>query len=157
MLRGPRVKKRISLLGDFITSERVKRGLTQRQLAECSGLNASTISSIELGNLANPAWHIVEQLADALDMKTKNLMRLLPERKAVQMSNDDGERITWLQVRMSEDEKALLSDLAGEYGVSISALVRMMIVHVYEKRPSFVVRSVIAPRGKGFALASMSA
>jgi hypothetical protein len=56
------------------------------------------------------------------------------------MSNDERERATWLQVRMSEEEKALLATLSDEYGVSISAFVRMMIVHFEEKRPTVAMR-----------------
>jgi hypothetical protein len=64
----------------------------------------------------------------------------MAERREVTMNNEERERGTWLQVRMTEEEKTLLSQLADEYGVSISALVRMMVTHFDEKRPTVSVR-----------------
>lgn len=56
------------------------------------------------------------------------------------MSTDERDRGTWLQVRMTDEEKARLASLAEEYGVSISAFVRMMVAHFDEKRPTVSVR-----------------
>lgn len=56
------------------------------------------------------------------------------------MNMEDRERGTWLQVRMTEEEKALLTELSTEYGMSISAFVRMMITHFDEKRPTVAIR-----------------
>ena len=50
------------------------------------------------------------------------------------------ERGTWLQVRMSDEEKSLLTELASEYGLSVSAFVRMMVAHFDEKRPTVSLR-----------------
>lgn len=61
-------------------------------------------------------------------------------RKEVEMAMEDRERGTWLQVRLTEDEKGLLAALAEEYGVSISAFVRMMMMHFDEKRPTVAIR-----------------
>lgn len=152
---GPRAKKRGSMLGDFVNSERLRRGLTQHQLADCSDMTASTISNIETGKLVNPSWYILEKLAHSLDVQTEDIVRLLPDKGidaiqykwydefwkgGVQMNNDERERATWLQVRMTEEEKALLSELSIEYGLSISAFVRMMIAHFDEKRPTVSIR-----------------
>lgn len=152
---GPKAKKRNSPLGEFITTERVRRGLTQTQLAERGGMTASTISNIETGKIAKPTWCILEQLARALDAQVEDIAQLVPVygidaiqykwydefwKGGVQMSNDERERATWLQVRMSEEEKALLSTLSEQYGLSISAFVRMMIAHFDEKRPTVSVR-----------------
>ena len=152
---GSRDKVRNSPLGQFITTARVERGLTQIQLAECSGLYTSVISMIETGKLRNPRQRVIEQLAHALTLQVQDIACLLPEsgidnvqykwydeymKGGTQMSNDEKDRPTWLQVRMSEDEKVLLAALSDEYGLSISAFVRMMIAHFDEKRPTVSVR-----------------
>ena len=50
------------------------------------------------------------------------------------------ERDTWIQVRLSESEKAMLTNIAAEYGVSASAMVRMMTQYFVETRPVVSVR-----------------
>ncbi len=57
------------------------------------------------------------------------------------------ERKKWLQVRVSEDERELITELAGEYGMDDSTFIRSMIAFVDQKRPPLV----IVPMGKGFA------
>ena len=56
------------------------------------------------------------------------------------MSSSERDRGTWLQVRMSDEEKLTLAKLAEEYDVSISALVRLMIAYVDEKHPVLSLR-----------------
>jgi hypothetical protein len=65
------------------------------------------------------------------------------------MSNEVRERGAWLQVRVSEGEKARLTQLADDYGVSMSALVRMMLTHFEEKKPT--VSMVFVPKGAPLA------
>lgn len=50
------------------------------------------------------------------------------------------ERDTWLQVRMSNEEKLMLAALAAAYDVTLSQMVRMMIAHFDEKRPTISLR-----------------
>jgi replication initiation and membrane attachment protein DnaB len=45
----------------------------------------------------------------------------------------------WLQVRTTEDDKRLAKDLAKDYGVSLSELIRFALKHLDEQRPSFTV------------------
>jgi len=56
------------------------------------------------------------------------------------MNMEEQERGTWLQVRMSEEEKALLVKISAEYGLSISAFVRMMVTYFDDKRPTVAVQ-----------------
>lgn len=134
-------------------NKRHERGLTNERAQTRTTWN--TVSNIETGKLAKPTWYILEQLARALDVQVEDIAQLVSvygidtiqykwydewEKGGMQMSNDERERATWLQVRMSEDEKALLSTLSEEYGLSISAFVRMMIAHFDEKRPTVSVR-----------------
>lgn len=152
---GPVAKKRNNPLGEFLTQRRQRLALTQSQVAERAGLATATISLIETGKSAVPSMRVISQLAYALDCQIEEIAQLVSvygidtiqykwydewEKGGMQMSNDERERATWLQVRMSEDEKALLSTLSEEYGLSISAFVRMMIAHFDEKRPTVSVR-----------------
>jgi transcriptional regulator with XRE-family HTH domain len=52
---------------------RYKKRLTQEKLAEISGVDQSTISSIENNPDKIPAWPTVAKLAKALDMKPEEL------------------------------------------------------------------------------------
>lgn len=150
-----RARDRHSPLGQLITLARLQRGLTQKQLAERIGAYASVISMIENGKLPNPRRSIIEPLAKILGIQMKEINELLLENSIetaqykwydelvkgdIQMSNDDKERPSWLQVRMSEEDKTLLSKLSEDYGLSISAFVRMMIAYFDEKRPTVSVR-----------------
>lgn len=56
------------------------------------------------------------------------------------MSSSERDRGSWLQVRMSDEEKTALVRLAAEYDVSISTLVRLMIAYIDEKHPVLSVR-----------------
>lgn len=53
---------------------RVKPFLSQGRLAELSGVDQPTISRIESGEVANPAWDTVKKLADALDIDPRMLV-----------------------------------------------------------------------------------
>lgn len=48
---------------------RLKRGLTQEALAELSGVDQTTISSLELNPAMAPKWPTVYALCEALRMK----------------------------------------------------------------------------------------
>jgi transcriptional regulator with XRE-family HTH domain len=45
---------------------RTKKGLTQVQLSEQSGVSQQLISAIESGKVKNPTWQTVEQLKSVL-------------------------------------------------------------------------------------------
>lgn len=60
-----------------------------------------------------------------------------------------GEKTKFLQVRMSEDEREMVDELAGEYGMDASNFIRAMISFVDQHRP--VLR--IVPLKKESALA----
>ncbi|MCD8230709.1 MAG: helix-turn-helix domain-containing protein [Clostridiales bacterium] len=57
-------------LMNAIVEARKERHLTQKQLAEKTGIDQSDISKIETGN-ANPALSTLKRLADGLDMVLK--------------------------------------------------------------------------------------
>ncbi len=52
---------------------RKQLGLTQEQLAEKSGVDQTTISRLERGEIKRPRWEVVANLARALDVKPEEL------------------------------------------------------------------------------------
>lgn len=59
------------------------------------------------------------------------------------------ERNKWLQVRVSEEEREIIDDLAADYGMDASTFIRSMVAYVDEVRP----RLMIVPSGKELASA----
>lgn len=59
-----------------LVAARKEKHLTQKQLAEKTGIDQSDISKIETGN-ANPALSTLKRLADGLDMVLK--LELVPK------------------------------------------------------------------------------
>lgn len=58
---------------------RIRRGLTQAQLAAQSGVNQTTISDIETGRHLNPRLNTITQLAKALEIAPSRLRFTAPE------------------------------------------------------------------------------
>ena len=74
LLADPAVKKeydklapRYAIISEII-SARIKRGMTQRQIAEKMGTKQSAIARLESGN-SNPSISFLEKLARVLDYK----------------------------------------------------------------------------------------
>lgn len=61
-----------------IIEARKKNNLTQKQLAEKTGIDQADISKIETGN-ANPTIHMLQRLADGMDMILK--LEFIPKNK----------------------------------------------------------------------------
>jgi hypothetical protein len=66
------------------------------------------------------------------------------------MGDYDQEKYSWLQVRMTNEEKLELVELAEKYGVSLSAMVRMMTTYFLEKEP--VISMKFGPKADAPAL-----
>lgn len=60
-----------------IVDARKKSNLTQKQLAERTGINQSDISKLETGN-ANPTLQLLKRLAEGMDMVLK--LEFVPKR-----------------------------------------------------------------------------
>lgn len=56
----------------------------------------------------------------------------------------------WIQIRASENEKALAKQLADDYGTDVSNLVRALLQYADEQRPT-LVRTVVMQGGKVLA------
>lgn len=52
---------------------RKQQGLTQEQLAEKSGVDQTTISRLERGDIKRPRWEVVASIAQALKVKPEKL------------------------------------------------------------------------------------
>ena len=61
-----------------IVDARVSQNLTQKQLAECSGINQADISKLENGT-RNPSINLLKRLADGMDMALK--IEFVPKQK----------------------------------------------------------------------------
>ncbi|HEY5054371.1 MAG TPA: helix-turn-helix transcriptional regulator [Solirubrobacterales bacterium] len=62
-------------LGEAIRQLRVKRGLTQEDLAHEAGVTTGTLSLIERGH-ANPTWSTLKGVAAALGVSMADLSKL---------------------------------------------------------------------------------
>jgi transcriptional regulator with XRE-family HTH domain len=94
-----------SLLGEWVRRIRLEQGISQRALADRSGLSRSYVCDIERGRGAQPSLTTLDKLAAALGASRADLMRAsgLIDRAAVP--------------RESEEERRLLSvyrDLSDE-------------------------------------------
>ncbi len=66
------------LVGDNCLRIRLKRGLTQEQLAERSGLTQQYLSDLERGK-RNPTIVTIWEIAQALEVSHEELVRVLAE------------------------------------------------------------------------------
>ena len=118
----PRTTKRTaptagSLLGEWVRRARQEQGLSQRALADQSGLSRSYVCDIERGRGAEPSLTTLDKLAAALGASRADLMRAagLIDRALVP--------------RESEEERRLLSvyrDLSDEGQLNIMRFARFL-------------------------------
>lgn len=62
-------------LGEAVRELRVKRAITQEELAEGAGITPATLSLIERGQ-ANPTWDTARKIAAALGVSIGDLAKL---------------------------------------------------------------------------------
>lgn len=63
-------------LGEIITKIRISQSMTQKDLAEATGLAQCSISQIENNN-RNPSLHVFQAMAKALRMPGSKLLQLV--------------------------------------------------------------------------------
>ena len=73
------------------------------------------------------------------------------------MGMEENEKASWLQVRMTSEEKLEMVALAEEYNVSLSAMVRMMTTYFTEKKPVINVSLQFSPKADAPALEAAAA
>jgi len=70
----------MATLGELVRQQRSLAGLSQRELADTSGVPVTTIKKIENDTVANPGWHTVRALATAMQISLDTLAGGLPPR-----------------------------------------------------------------------------
>lgn len=89
-------------LGRYVRMKRKSLSLTQRKLAEISGVSRSEISCVERGILSTTGKRIIRSLADALDVDAVHLLSLAGFQAD---PGDEARRIMKAFDKMSEDER----------------------------------------------------
>jgi transcriptional regulator with XRE-family HTH domain len=113
--------------GDRIREARKRRGLTQRELADASGLSLSAVKKIEQGVLDSLRLETARRLAVALGVPTLAIVDpALPEPPGT--ANGD----IWAATRealLSPQEKARISERATERGTADALLAVVKLYH----------------------------
>ncbi len=99
-MRKPRSETRAtpttgSLLGEWIRAVRIEQGISQRALADRSGLSRSYVCDIERGRGAEPSMTTLDKLASALGSTRAELMTAsgLIDKGAKGRETDDERRL----------------------------------------------------------------
>jgi transcriptional regulator with XRE-family HTH domain len=94
-----------SLLGEWVRRIRLEQGISQRALADRSGLSRSYVCDIERGRGAQPSLTTLDKLAAALGASRADLMRAsgLIDRAAVPRESEDERRLLSVSRDLSED------------------------------------------------------
>jgi transcriptional regulator with XRE-family HTH domain len=93
-----------SLLGEWVRKARLSQGLSQRALADQSGLSRSYVCDIERGRGAEPSLATLDKLSVALGASRSELMQAagLIDRALVPRESDDERRLLSLYRDLSE-------------------------------------------------------
>ncbi|MGC4105521.1 MAG: helix-turn-helix transcriptional regulator [Thermomicrobiales bacterium] len=97
-----------SLLGEWIRKNRLDQGISQRALADRSGLSRSYVCDIERGRGAEPSMATLDKLAAALGTSRADLMAAagLIEPPAKGQESDDERRLLQVFRDLSDDGQA---------------------------------------------------
>jgi transcriptional regulator with XRE-family HTH domain len=71
--------KRRTPLAQFLVKERYRRGLSQEELAQRSGLSVATIANVEAGRSARVAPKTLHSIGAALGIDTGDLFDLMEQ------------------------------------------------------------------------------
>ena len=94
-----------SLLGEWVRKARLAQGLSQRQLADQSGLSRSYVCDIERGRGAEPSLATLDKLSMALGISRSDLMQAagLIDKALVPRESDEERRLLSVYRDLSED------------------------------------------------------
>ena len=94
-----------SLLGEWIRRVRQEQGISQRALADRSGLSRSYVCDIERGRGAQPSLATLDKLAAALGVSRADLMRAsgLIDRPAAPRESEEERRLLAVYRDLSEE------------------------------------------------------
>lgn len=120
-------------IGSFIRELRVKKGLTQEQLAEKMNVSSRTVSRWENGNNM-PDLSIIVELADFYDVDIRELLN--GERKSEKMNEDLKETLDMV-ADYTDIEKSKILDKVCVYGllstITLAFLLVMFSFNIYSK------------------------
>ena len=103
---------------ESIRKRRKAKGLTQKELADKSGVTESQISQIETGK-RKPGFETLLRISEALDCSTDDLVR----DKKIPVTNDGAENIDLSQ--LSEERKKLIQDILKASDQDVSFVLQM--------------------------------
>ncbi|UGQ09793.1 helix-turn-helix domain-containing protein [Yinghuangia sp. ASG 101] len=112
-------------IGEQLRDVRKRRGLTQRELAELSGVSLSLIRKLEQGEKSDTRLETARKLATALRVPTTRLMTDSREDAATQETVDLWEPVRQMLVAHSED-KDLEEPTVEGIGSSLRAVLRLL-------------------------------
>jgi transcriptional regulator with XRE-family HTH domain len=94
-----------SLLGEWVRRIRIEQGISQRALADRSGLSRSYVCDIERGRGAQPSLTTLDKLAAALGASRADLMRAsgLIDRPAAPRESEDERRLLAVYRDLTEE------------------------------------------------------
>lgn len=113
---------------EYLRTQRKKKGLTQKQLAEMCGISESAINRIESGK-RQPSFDVLQKLSKALDCSVDHLLTgksgLIASVRPFELGDDETETIdefgnTAEPVKRSEEDAelaALLEDMRTRPGM----------------------------------------
>jgi transcriptional regulator with XRE-family HTH domain len=76
---------------NIIRMKRVKKGWTQMDLAEVSGVPQCTISQIERGSRRYPTYDTIRKIAKALDLKLEDISFIQNHNEKGAVKDEDSE------------------------------------------------------------------
>lgn len=82
----------VQSLGEWVRATRVSQGISQRALAERSGLSRSYLCDIERGRGAQPSVATLDKLANALGAARADLLRVCGILQSIAKPGDERER-----------------------------------------------------------------
>jgi transcriptional regulator with XRE-family HTH domain len=113
------------LFTEWLKAERTRRGLTQRDLSELSGVHHSTIAQVEQGT-RNPSADFVIAIGEAFECTPKETMTHLFQvgvrKKPVDIDDADDSKLIadFLRITRGKPKRAIKSALIGFEQILIS-------------------------------------
>lgn len=94
-------------LGEKIAKARNRKGITQKTMAELSGLSFSMISKIESGEQSNPSYETINRIASALGISIQELfvgsIEGINQEREVELNNLTTEQLQELIIRATNE------------------------------------------------------
>lgn len=112
--RQPNTPTAGSLLGEWIRKTRMQHGLSQRALADQSGLSRSYVCDIERGRGSEPSLATLDKIATALGTSRSTIMQAagLIDRALIPRETDEERRLLSVYRDVSDDARKQIMHFA---------------------------------------------